>query len=491
MNGGAVVRLAKLEAPTGLFWLSDEQLLVSQSAIGPGTVPSVGGRFESLGEHFRAVSVVHTQLLPGGKELLGTTAFGDLATISMTTGALKLITADDGIGVERGGFGRALRGHNPRYLSTGYLVYASGSSLMAVPFDPERGRATGKPAPVVTDVRSEGGPGEAQFALSDEGTLVYAPGLDGTIGTLVWSDQRGTFGDTLPLRPSNLLWVRLSRDGRKLAIVERLPNSTAETRIVDLTRRVEERVRIKGEFGVTSWSADARRLIGYHIPDTAPGRACCFVGAELDANTLALRPSTVRAPYHLAVEFDESRDGAFRCAQAVWGDAGSEIDGVLLRRVDDAASPRILVKAYAGDCAFSPDGKWLAFTSRDGLFVTRATLDSAESVVKLVPRASAAVRWTPDGQRILYHDGRRLFSVAVRKPGESGESVKSEEPQLLFEHDGLATTWDVWGTGWDIAPDGRVLLWRLPAQAPGRQLNVITNLPALVAARVNAGMTPR
>ena len=42
-----------------------------------------------------------------------------------------------------------------------------------------------------------------------------------------------------------------------------------------------------------------------------------------------------------------------------------------------------------------------------------------------------------------------------------------------------------------IAADGRLLLWQTPAQAPGRQLNVITDLPALVAARVNAGLTTR
>ena len=95
VDGGPVVLLAQLEAPIGLFWLSDEELLVSQSAIGPGTVSSTGGRFEPLGEHFRAMSVVHTQLLPGSQELLGTTAFGDLATISRSTGELRLITTGD------------------------------------------------------------------------------------------------------------------------------------------------------------------------------------------------------------------------------------------------------------------------------------------------------------------------------------------------------------------------------------------------------------
>jgi hypothetical protein len=91
------------------------------------------------------------------------------------------------------------------------------------------------------------------------------------------------------------------------------------------------------------------------------------------------------------------------------------------------------------------------------------------------------VRWTPDGRRILYHDGRRLFAVDVEI---RDASVESAEPRLPFQHDGLATTWGVWGTGWDVAPDGRLLLWQLPAQAPNRQLNVITHFPALVGARV-------
>ena len=478
------MRLAQLEAPTGLFWLSNEELLVSRSAIGPGRVSSTGGRVEHLGQHFRAASVVHTQELPGGKELLGTTAFGEFAIVSRSTGALRLITT----GPDSGAFGRALRGNHPRYLSTGHLVYASGSSLMAVPFDAKRGRATGKPAPVVTGIRSEGGPGEAQFALSDEGTLVYAPGLDGSLGRLVWSSQSGTLGDTLPLPRSHLLWFRLSRDGRKLAVVERLPHSTAETRIVDLTRWVTERVRVNGEFGVMSWSADARRILGYHISDTAPGRACCFVGAQLDAASLALRPSTEPKPYHLEVEYDESPDSALRCAEVTFVRAGSEFDAALLRRVDNAEAPRVLGEGKAGDCTFSPDGKWVAFTTPEGLFVTRAILDSMAIVKKVASVATAAARWTSDGRHILYRAGRRLFAVGVQT---GGASVESTESRFLFQHDGLATTWDTWGTGWDLAPNGRLLLWQPQAQEPSRQLNVITHFPALVAARVDAGLTTR
>jgi hypothetical protein len=115
-------------------------------------------------------------------------------------------------------------------------------------------------------------------------------------------------------------------------------------------------------------------------------------------------------------------------------------------------------------------------------------LDSTANIVKVVPGASAQARWTPDGRQILYREGRRLFAVDVKT---RGGSVESAEPRFLFQHDGLATTWDIWGTGWDVAPDGRILLWQGPAQVPSRQLSVITNLPALVAARVSAGLTTR
>ena len=171
---------------------------------------------------------------------------------------------------------------------------------------------------------------------------------------------------------------------------------------VKLSESVDELTApsVDGEFGVMAWSDDARRLIGYHVSDTAPGRACCFVGAELDASSLAVRSSTVRKPFRLRIELDESSDGALRCAEAERGAAGSEFVLSLLRRVDDAEAPRILLKGWAGECAFSPDRKWVAFTSRDGLYVTRAILDSTASIVKVVPGAAAGARWTPDGRRI-------------------------------------------------------------------------------------------
>ena len=488
VDGGAVVRLGPTEAPTGLFWMSNERLLISRSSIGPATLPAAGGRVEALGDRFMASSFVHTQLLPGGK-LLGATAYGDLATISIETGALRFIASGDSLSNAPEDFGHALRGRNPHYLSTGHLLYASGSSLMAVPFDLRTLRTAGKPTPLADDVRTEGGPGDSQFAVSDEGTLVYAPGRDGSNGSLVWVDQHGGLGDTVPVRAGSLLAFRVSRDGQKLAMIERMPNGTAETRVVNLVRRVEDRARLEGEFAVMAWAGNGRALLGSYTPDTAGSRCCGIVSAELDATTLELRPTASPSGYYLTNTFDESPDGSLQCIEAFRTSGpsaralGELAETLLLRPVDNRAAPRVLVAGIQGDCTFSPDGKWIAYTNRDGLFVTAARLDSTVRTIKLVPGATTQTRWLPNGTGIVYRIGRALLTVDVHI---TGNVIEASEPRLLFQRDGLFTTWDVWGNGWDIGRDGRLLVWQELGQVPATHLNVITNLGALAAQRAGA-----
>ena len=488
VDGGPVIRLSAVEAPVGLFWLSDERLLVSRSAIGPGTVSASGGRFERLGDHFRSSSFIHTQLLPGGTHLLGTTAYGELATIALESGSLRFITAGSGSEQDAGRFGRALRGRNPRYLRSGYLMFAAGSSLMSVPFDVRTLRVTGRPVPIAGGVRAEGGPGEAQFAISEDETLVFAPGVDLVRSALVWVDQQGRTTDTLLAEAGDVLAFRLSRDGRKLATVRRQPNATAETRIVDLARRVEDRARLDGEFLVTGWTADGRAVLGHFTPDTAPARACCSLGVELDVETLSLRHAP--AQYTILSEFDESPDGSLRCDEtflprtAGGGNTESFVEGLLLRRTDDPDALRRLSSAtIQGDCRFSPDGRWLAWTNSDGLTVTRATFDTSARRFKLVPGASTQVRWSTDGRALFYAEARGLYRIDLRI---DGELVEPSEPRFLFRREGLFTSWDVWGNGWDLGRDGRLLVWEGPVQPSTNHLKVITNVGVQAARQAPA-----
>jgi hypothetical protein len=68
---------------------------------------------------------------------------------------------------------------------------------MAVPFDLTARKVTGPAVAVLDGVKTEAW-GAAQFAVSDDGTLVYLPGGAGWIGKLVWVDRKGT-ATALPL----------------------------------------------------------------------------------------------------------------------------------------------------------------------------------------------------------------------------------------------------------------------------------------------------
>ena len=220
------------------------------------------------------------------------------------------------------------------------------------------------------------------------------------------------------------------------------------------------------------------RQLGEELPKLVTGGRVSNVDWSDDGNFLTFTRTVKNEPQRVRFDLQARREVPVEASPATQPQS----------RPSSRPSRQGPARGRQRDRETSPDGKWVAFTSRDGLSVTRTTFDSTASIMKAVPGTWAAVRWTADGREILYNDHRRLFAVGVQT---RGVSVESTEPRFLFQHDGLATTWDIGGFGWDLAPNGRLLLWQPQAQGPTSQLNVITSLPALVAARVNAGLTTR
>jgi hypothetical protein len=79
-----------------------------------------------------------------------------------------------------------------RYIKSGHLVYAREGKLLAAPFDLDKLRLTGPPAVVLQGVATTVVE-KAQFGVSENGTLVYAPGSASESGRrLVWVDRLGS-----------------------------------------------------------------------------------------------------------------------------------------------------------------------------------------------------------------------------------------------------------------------------------------------------------
>jgi hypothetical protein len=130
-----------------------------------------------------------------------------------------------------GSAGGPLNGSAFRLVEGRYLVYVSpDGDLRAAPYDRTRHTA-GRSVTLQSGVRREG-VGDAQYDLSADGTLVYAPGADAALGRLVRL-SRGGAPVALPVDSAAFLRFDLSRDGRWLAAVVQASDGQ-ELRIYDL-----------------------------------------------------------------------------------------------------------------------------------------------------------------------------------------------------------------------------------------------------------------
>jgi hypothetical protein len=74
----------------------------------------------------------------------------------------------------------------PRYVPTGHLVFARGSTLFAAPFNAERVELTGAPIAVIENVLTRLESGGASYRVSDAGILAYTPAVSLQGRKLVW-----------------------------------------------------------------------------------------------------------------------------------------------------------------------------------------------------------------------------------------------------------------------------------------------------------------
>jgi serine/threonine-protein kinase len=154
-------------------------------------------------------------------------------------------------------------GADPRYVSTGHLVYARMGTLMAVPFDLERQEVTGPSVPVLGNIWQAVNVGNwvfdsgyAQFSISETGSLVYIPGgiyPEPESNSLVWVDRQGV-EEPLPLPPRAYGNPRLSPDGQKLAVRTMgtvqsplgVPQADQDVWVYDLVRGSLSRLTFEG-----------------------------------------------------------------------------------------------------------------------------------------------------------------------------------------------------------------------------------------------------
>jgi serine/threonine-protein kinase len=458
LHGDQAITLAATTEPYGAAWGRDGRILVvDRQGSRLAWVPSGGGAPQPIEQQIR-IRVLNPELVAEGKWVLHGSIDGVLYLHSLATGWPYAITPDGVVRRDSADLDALLYGANPHYLKSGHIAYFSGDgTLMALPFDMSRRRVLGPPAPILEGIRLEAEAGDAQLTVSQGGTLVYAPGESARLGEFVWVDHATGRVNTLPWPRAAYGGFDLSPDGRQILVRVRSALSRSELWVLDTGGNYRARVPTQGILVASpNWWPDGARVMYQELPpDGGMSRVSLrqSLGNPAERDTLPFGAFWPAPDGRHLVQYERG---------ILWLEP-SEQPG---QRVQLTLSGRGISPA------FSPDGRWLAYTDLDdpggesAVYATR--IGHPAERLKISAAGGEEPVWAPDGRAVIYRDRQEWFAVDVSTIG----ALRAGRARVLFRGPFL----QVPGSSHDISPDGRRQLVLLgPSAETADRLVVVTN----------------
>ena len=467
VSGGPPLALCDVAIGRGGTWGADGTILFTPNVSSPvfriaasgGTPQQVTTLNGSLNER----SHRWPQFLPDNRHFLffaqkAVVGIGGIYVGSLDGGAPRLIMENDS---------------NAVYSLSGDLLFVRQGILMAQRFDARQLRLDGDTVPLVEHVGVNAITSRAIFAVSETGIMVYEAGdPTGDTDQLIWYDRTGkqieaTGTPGLYLEPS------VSADSNKLAISS-LAGGTGNLNIwmFDLARGTKTRL--------TFPPASDRQ------PNWAPdGKSVAFVSNRNGPPHIYLNASDgTGTPTALTVD-DASEfaprftpDGRYLLFERLADQPNSrrEIWGVLVSG-DRKAFPVIQSQYDVYAPALSPDGKWLAYESRE----------SGRPEICVMPFLHGTGKWevsTGGGALPRWRrDGRELFYISTDNKIMSAEITEQESSLLIGKVQSLFRVNPVpfaGGSNYDVTRDGKkFVVASLAASQVSEPLTLIVNWLAL------------
>jgi serine/threonine-protein kinase len=454
VNGGGAVTLAVALTPIGASWGSQGTIAFDPSGtvsplmqvLDSGGAPQQLGHFEK-GENYQT----WPQFLPGGKAVLF--AGGNLGSDS------HIIVQLVATGERRS----LLAGTQPHYATSGHLIYVQGTTLMAVPFDPQRLEIKGTPVPVVEGVTFSSTYGSSQYSISDTGSLVYVSGGSPAIQRkMVWVSRSGV-EQPLPAPEQAYRDVVLSPDGQRVAA--EIDN---QIWLYDLARDTLTRFTFEGTQNLNpAWTPDGKRIA---FRSNKEGGTANIFWQRADGSGGMERLSTYE---NLQVPRSWSPDGQFLAFHENSPKTGRDI--WVLRMSDRKSQPFLATPFNEGGPTFSPDGHWLAYVSNESGHpeVYVQPFPGPGGKWQISTEGGTEPAWNRNGKELFYRSGNKVMALDVTtQPGFS-----PGKPHMLFEGQYSATEWPLIDTAYDVSPDGQRFLMTKAAEqeSEATQINVVQN----------------
>ncbi len=442
VNGGPVISLAEAPRARGGNWNEAGTILfapATQSAI--FKIPATGGAATQVTKIQVGVHTTHRWpvWLPGGNKFLY------LATSHEHEGASD----------RNGIYVATPDGKENRFLLPAdanvvvvpnYLLFVQNGNLMAQSFDAAKAELNGDPIAVAGSVIRNGGTWRAAMDASKDGILVFQSGSSAIGSQLVWLSKDGKppvqFGDSGIFHE-----MKLSPDGHRLAVA--MGDPSAALWIYDVARAVRTRLTFQGSVVGPVWSPDGRRLA---FTERQGGALDVYIK---DASGYGNEERLVADNLDKAIS-DWSPDGRYLLYTAT---PGSLANAIWMLPLFGDRKPQVFMQAgteaYLMGGWFSPDGKWVAYTSRESgrseVYVTN--FPQPHGKWQISNAGGNQPRWRRDGKALLYMGvDRTVMEVPITLHDDSLD-IGAAQPYVRTNAVTLR-----FGGAYDLASDGRVLV---------------------------------
>jgi serine/threonine-protein kinase len=459
VNGGTPSMVCAATSPFGASWGRDGTILFGQDT-GIMRVSEQGGTPELVVRAGAGEEMYGPQLLPDGRSVLFTVTrqqgprrwdHGEVAVQSLSSGTRTVVVKEASAA---------------RYLSSGHLVYAVRDQLFGGAFSGHQ--LAGSGAPLVQGVQPSIGYTGAgsNFAISDDGTLVYVAGFTPS-RPLVWVNRKRLAESIGSIPAAAYDEVRLSPAGDRM-----LATRDGDIWIYELAGGRSIRVTRDGSNVMGAWDPTGLHVAYSSVRD---GTQQAWL-SPADGSGQARQLTRLDGQVHVD---SFSPDGKIL---AVHQHRGSGPPRMLMLRMDRAdAKPEVFLEEdYAAEGAsFSPDGRHVAFlsdaTGRREIYIRPYPGPGAQMTVSV--GGGMEPIWARNGE-VFYRslDGRRMFSVAV----DAAPALKIGTPVEVFQGPYYIAATGSPRPQYDVAPDGQRFLMLLPdstndASAVGRRIVVVQN----------------
>lgn len=344
--------------------------------------------------------------------------------------------------------------------ASGYLLYMRQDALLAQKFDAEAGQLVGEPIPTAEAVLNAATIWKAIFTASQTGIFVYHPAVRAATSGPTWYDRSGTeLGEVMRHADDfrEHFNVRFSPDGQRLA-AEDQDSPTSDIWIYELARGTRSRLTFSTANDTRPvWSPDGKRV--FFSSNRIDGKYQVFEAASEGGAEQRLLFSTTEESWPT----DVSPDGRF--LMYFEGDLESRPRGDLWAfdlTGAGKAFPILNSSFTERDGQFSPDGRWIAYSSketgREEVFVVpftgglRPGADQRRTSGKWQVSTSGGSRprWNPRGGELFFVGAdNSLMAADIRS---SAREVVVTNVRPLFR---LKTNPNPAYYCYDISPDGK------------------------------------